>query len=820
MRELPSGTVTFLFTDIEGSTRLLHELGDGYAEALADHRRTLRAAATAHGGVEVDTQGDAFFIAFARASEAVSAAADIQRGLAGGPVYVRIGLHTGEPLLTDEGYVGLDLHRGARICAAGHGGQVLLSRTTCDLIDADVLDLGEHRLKDLLEPQRLYQLGSQTFPPLKTLNWTNLPVQATPLVGREGELAEAAVLLRENRMLTLVGPPGTGKTRLALQLAAECAEDFEQVWWVGLQQIRDPDLVEPTIARTVGARSDLVGYLRDRRALLLLDNLEQVLQCAPRLAELVNDAEGIKVLATSREPLRLTLEQQYPVAPLPEVDAATLFSERARAVRPGFAANGAVADICRRLDGLPLAIELAAARVKLLAPAALLARLEHRLPLLTGGPRDLPERQQTLTATIAWSYDLLDPKEQAAMTRLAVFAGGWTLEAAEAVCDCTLETLAGLVDKSLVRERDGSFSMLETIREYAVDRLAEGGGADEARNRHAAYYLAEAEGHGGEPWPARDLEREDVDWFDGEHDNLRTALDWLSGHETEGDSELRLANACFRFWLKRGYWTEGRQRTEAALSRAGKPRTLLHARTLLGASEFAWRQGAAERGRELAEAALAEHEVLGTTGSELAGVYVVLANCADVLGNRRQSIELYERARAVGGEPVAATILGNLGNIALNDHELARARGYFEESAAIARRLKLEDDLANNLVDLGFLALAEDRIAEALAAFRESLDICRAQRITDMLIWVLEGLAAVALQRGQLLEATRLLGATARPRADLAFGAEFYPTGEEMREQTLDALRTGMGEERFTAAYAEGEALALDEAAEAAERVG
>jgi predicted ATPase len=819
MRELPSGTVTFLFTDIEGSTRLLHELGDGYADALADHRRTLRAAATAHGGVEVDTQGDAFFIAFARASEAVSAAADIQRGLAGGPVYVRIGLHTGEPLLTDEGYVGLDLHRGARICAAGHGGQVLLSRTTCDLIDADVLDLGEHRLKDLLEPQRLYQLGSQTFPPLKTLNWTNLPVQATPLVGREDELAEAAVLLRENRMLTLVGPPGTGKTRLALQLAAECAEDFEQVWWVGLQQIRDSDLVEPTIARTVGARSDLAGYLRDRRALLLLDNLEQVLQCAPRIAALVNDAEGIKVLATSREPLRLTLEQQYPVAPLPEVDAATLFSERARAVRPGFAANGAVADICRRLDGLPLAIELAAARVKLLAPAALLARLEQRLPLLTGGPRDLPERQQTLTATIAWSYDLLDPKEQVAMTRLAVFAGGWTLEAAEAVCDCTLETLAGLVDKSLVRERDGSFSMLETIREYAVDRLAERGGADEARSRHAAYYLAEAEGHGGEPWPARDLEREDVDWFDVEHDNLRAALDWLSGHETEGDSELRLANACFGFWLKRGYWTEGRQRTEAALSRAGKPRTLLHARTLLGASEFAWRQGAAERGRELAEVALAEHEVLGTTGSELAGVYVVLANCADVLGNRRESIELYERARAVGGDPVAATILGNLGNIALNDNELARARGYFEESAAIARRVGFKYDLANNLVDLGFLALAEDRIAEALAAFREGLDICRAQRITELLIWVLEGLAAVALQRGQLLEATLLLGATARPRAELAFGAAFYPIGEEMRERTLDALRTGLGEEGFTAAYAEGEALALDEAAEAAGRV-
>jgi predicted ATPase/tetratricopeptide (TPR) repeat protein len=818
MRELPSGTVTFLFTDIEGSTRLLHELGDGYADALADHRRTLRAAVTAHGGVEVDTQGDAFFTAFARASEAVSAAADIQRRLAAGPVYVRIGLHTGEPLLTDEGYVGLDLHRGARICAAGHGGQVLLSRTTRDLVDANVLDLGEHRLKDLLEPQSLYQLGSETFPPLKTLNWTNLPVQATPIVGRERELAEAALLLHENRLLTLVGPPGTGKTRLALQLAAECAEDFEQVWWVGLQQIHDPDLVEPTIARTVGARSDLVGFLRDRRALLLLDNLEQVLECAPRLAELVNDAGGVKVLATSREPLRLKIEQQFPVAPLPESDAATLFSERARAVRPGFAANGAVADICRRLDGLPLAIELAAARVKLLAPDALLARLEQRLPLLTGGPRDLPERQQTLTATIAWSYDLLDPQEQVAMARLAVFAGGWTLEAAEAVCDCTLETLAGLVDKSLVRERDGRFSMLETIGEYAVDRLSELGGAGEARSRHAAYYLAGAEDHSGEGF--RDLEREDVDWFEGEHDNVRAALDWLSGHETEADSELRLTKTCGLFWVKRGYWTEGRQRTEAALGRAGKPRTLLHAQSLRLASEFAWRQGAAERGKELAEAALALFDELGTTGSDLAGAYIGLANCEDVLGNRREATELYERARAAGDDRVAAMILGNLGNIALNDDDLARARGYFEQSAALARRLKFKDELANTLVDLGFLALAEDRIEEALAAFRESLDICRDQRITELLIWVLEGLAAVALQRRQLPEATRLLGATARPRSDLAFGAAFYPTGEEMRERTLDALRTGLGEERFTAAYAEGEALALDEAAEAAERVG
>src|SRR5262245_53111948 len=493
MPELPSGTVTLLFSDIEGSTNLLRELGDGYAEALAEHHDAFRTAFAEHDGVEVDTQGDAFFAAFARASEAVAAAAEIQSRLSSGPIRVRMGLHTGEPRITDEGYMGMDVHRGARVCAAGHGGQVLLSQTTRELVDVEVTDLGQHRLKDLLEPQRLYQLGAEEFPPLKTLDSTNLPVQATPLVGRERELAEAGALLREQRFLTVVGPPGSGKTRLALQLAADAADDFEHVWWVGLQEVHDPDLVEPTIATTVGARADLGSYLRERKALLLVDNVEQVLDCAPLLGELVAGASGLKLLATSREPLHLTVEQQYPVPPLPAADAMALFHERARAVRPDFAANGAVTEICRRLDGLPLAIELAAARVKVLAPDALLDRLEQRLPLLTGGARDLPERQRTLRATIEWSYDLLEAREQDLLAGLSVFAGGWTLEAAEAVCDCDLDTLGSLIDKSLVRELKSRFSMLETIREYARERLVEQDPAEEIRRRHAAYFLTAAE---------------------------------------------------------------------------------------------------------------------------------------------------------------------------------------------------------------------------------------------------------------------------------------------------------------------------------------
>ena len=818
MRDLPSGTVTFLFSDIEGSTRLLHELGEKYPAALSEHRRVLRAALSSHGGVEVDTQGDAFFGAFTRASDAVAAAEEIQRRLASGPIRIRIGLHTGEPTRTDEGYVGIDLHRGARVCAAGHGGQVLLSQPTRDLVDVDARDLGQHRLQDLLEPQRLFQLGAEEFPPLKTLDWTNLPVQSKPLIGRERELTDAVALLREHRLLTLVGPPGTGKTRLALQLAAEVANEFDHVWWVALQHIRDPDLVEPTMAQIVGARSDLAGYLRDRRALLLLDNVEQVIGYAPRLAELVGGSSNLKLLATSREPLHLTLEQQYPVPPLPEDDAVALFSERAQSVRPGFAANGAVAEICRRLDGLPLAIELAAARVKVLPPNALLARLEERLPLLTGGAHDMPERQRTLRATIAWSYDLLDPREQVALARLSVFSG-WTLDAAEGVCDCELETLASLVDKSLVREQDGRFSMLETIREYALERLGERDEVDDVGRGHAEYFLASAEANRSDYFDPEAAPGE-VDWFLTEHDNLRAALDWLHERETEPDHELRLVVACHKFYLRRGYWLEGHRRLKAAIARSEGAAASLRARLLSFEAELAWRQGDYVRGKELSESALAVYDALGTGGGELAYAQNTLAHCERHLGNVERAMELYELAKTVaqatGAEGLAAMIVNNLGVIALNRHDFSGARTYVEEAVAVARRLGMPRGLANDLIDLGFVALGEARIAEAAASFRESLDIIRAERFGDLLTWAVEGLAAVALERGAPMEATRLLAATTRPRTNLGFAADFYPFGEEMRRRTLDATRATLSQAEFAAAWNEGEALSLEAAAEKA----
>ncbi|MET0939473.1 MAG: adenylate/guanylate cyclase domain-containing protein, partial [Gaiellaceae bacterium] len=429
--ELPSGTVTFLFTDVEGSTRLLHEHGDRYADLLAEHRAALRDAFTRHDGVEVDTQGDAFFVAFSRATDAVSAAGEARDALAAGSIRIRMGLHTGEPLLTDEGYVGMDVHRAARIAAAAHGGQIVVSEATRRLMDADagVRDLGEHRLKDLVHAERLYQLGDGDFPPLRTLDATNLPLASSPLVGREREVEElVAMLSNGTRLLTLTGPGGTGKTRLALQVAAELVgTQRDGVFWVPLVGLADPELLDSEIARTIGAPDDLAGFLRGKQLVLLLDNFEHLLDAAPGVSAVLGAGTGVRALVTSRAPLRVAGEQEYRLEPLPVTEAAALFAERARAVGREVELDSTVEAICRRLDGLPLAVELAAARTKLLAPARLLERLDSALPLLTGGARDAHERQRTLRATIEWSYDLLDSSAQELFARLSVFAGTFPL---------------------------------------------------------------------------------------------------------------------------------------------------------------------------------------------------------------------------------------------------------------------------------------------------------------------------------------------------------------------------------------------------------
>ncbi len=548
MIELPTGTVTFLFTDIEGSTRLLQQLGSGYTELLEQHREIVRAACTAHGGVEVGTEGDAFFVVFPSAPEAVRATVDAQRGLARHPwpgegrIRVRMGLHTGEGTLHGENYAGIDVHRAARIAAAGHGGQVLLSASTGEVAGGALpdgvrlLDLGQHRLKDLERSEHLSQLviaGLQAdFPPIRSMDArpNNLPVELTTFVGREAELVSAMELLRSNRLVTLTGPGGTGKTRLALHVASRVLHHFEAgVFLVPLASVGDPALVASTIAQALGVQEmgerpmlDLLKqHLAPMELLLVLDNFEQIMPAASVVTELLLAAPRLKVLVTSQAVLHVAGEQEFPVAPLalpdprhlPELgalsqyDAVALFIQRARSVNPTFSVTNqnapAVAEICARLDGLPLAIELAAARSKLLAPDALLKRLEHSLTILRGA-RELPARQQTLHGAIAWSYELLEPEEQTVFRRLGIFVRGWSLEAAEAVVDLSglsvdvFDTLEALVDKSLVRLEPQSvnetrFSMLQTIRDFALKQLEMAGEQEVVARAHSADFLALAE---------------------------------------------------------------------------------------------------------------------------------------------------------------------------------------------------------------------------------------------------------------------------------------------------------------------------------------
>jgi predicted ATPase/class 3 adenylate cyclase len=559
--ELPTGTVTLLFTDIEGSTRLIEELEeDGYVLALAEHRRILRSAFSAHGGVEVDTQGDAFLYAFADPVEALAAAALGQQALASGPVKVRIGLHTGKLRLTDEGYAGRELHRAARIAASGHGGQVVLSADTRALVDGDLTELGEHRLKDFDSPVALFQLGSERFPPLKTISNTNLPRPVSSFVGREREREELLGLLRNgSRLLTLSGPGGSGKTRLALEVASELVPDFKAgVFWVGLAPLRQPALVTQTIAQTLGAKDGLAEHVSERELLLLLDNFEQVVEAAPELSPLLEACPNLRILVTSRELLRIAGEVEYPVPPLAEPEAVELFCERSR-LDP----DETLAELCRRLDHLPLAVELSAARTRVLTPAQILDRLGQRLDLLEGG-RDAEARQRTLRATIEWSHDLLAGDEKELFAQLAVFAGGCTLEAAEEVCGARLDVLQSLVEKSLLRHTGDRFRMLETIREFAAERFQEAGGSSTVRAAHAEFFASLVER--SEPHVQHGADQQEwADRIAAEYDNIRSAVGF--GLDEAPEIALRIvASLAFYVWLRGGF-AEVRSWVDEALAK-------------------------------------------------------------------------------------------------------------------------------------------------------------------------------------------------------------------------------------------------------------
>lgn len=814
-RNLPSGTVTFFFTDVEGSTTLLHELGAGaYAEALAEHRRVLRQACAAHGGVEVDTQGDAFFVAFGSAPDALDAARDTLAGLAAGRIRVRIGIHTGTPYLAEEGYVGVDVHRAARIAACGHGGQVLVSASTATLTGTDALrDLGEHRLKDLSAPERIYQLGDSEFAPLKSLYRTNLPVPATPFLGREHELADVLGLLDGARVLTLTGPGGTGKTRLGLQAAAEASDGYpDGVFWVPLAPLRDAGLVLEAAGQALGAKDGLAEHVADKTLLLLLDNFEHVVEAANGLAELLASCPNLQLLVTSRELLRLPGEQAYPVPPLEPQDGVDLFIARAHAVDPAFATSPAVPALCARLEQLPLALELAAARVRVLSPEQLVERLSQRLDLLKAG-RGADPRQQTLRATIEWSHDLLTDEEQQLFARLAVFRGGCTLESAETVCDADVDTLESLVDKSLVRVREGDrFWMLETIREYAAEQLAGRVDTDEVRRRHAEYFLALAEE--AEPHTLR-MDPEWLNRLESEADNLRAALDHFEA-SAETQLALRLSGSLMDYWGAKGYLGEGWRRLDRALAADTHP-TAARAKALTAAADMGIGHADSEAARSYAGEALGIYRQLGNRWGSAGALYV-------------------------------------LGHVAADDEDYESARKFWEESRQLFDEVgdHYYTLLADRMLSWAYDGLGDPDRADMLK--RQVLEAARVEGYKHVQIHALESLAHAAGPKGNIDEATALLKEAYELNAELgdrfreavlvcrfarvlAFAdkadtaARVLATGEKLYEEmgatpmgwlkrgndeAMARIRARLDEPEFATATEGGRTLSADEAVELA----
>ena len=820
MPSLPTGTVTFLFSDIEGSTHLAERLGDGWPALLEAHREVVRAAIEAAGGSEVGTEGDSFFVAFPTAGGAISAAVAAQRDLAAydwprdAPIRIRIGLHTGEGTVAGADYVGIDVHRAARIAAAGHGGQVLLSDATRALIEGTLpagvtlRDLGQRRLKDLSRPERIHQLVIEglaaDFPPLKTLDATpnNLPIQLSSFLGREHELREVEELLSRTRLLTLTGPGGTGKTRLALQVGARLADRFaDGIFFVPLSLLRDAALVPSQIAQELGLpdrggltpMTSVINHLRERRMLLILDNFEQVTDAAPHISELLAAAPGLSVLGTSRSALRIYGEREYPVPPLAtpnlrtpgtaealsQYESVALFIERAMAVKPDFSVTNenapAVAEISSRLDGLPLAIELAAARINVLTPQAMLARLGHRLSLLSGGGRDRPERQQTLRGAIDWSYELLTDDEAALFRRLAVFAGGARLDAIDSVCPGDelkidiLDGLTSLVEKSLLRQvpdGDGEprFLMLGTIRDYALERLADSGRADELRRNHAEHFARLIDQ--AAPELLGTDKRRWLDWLEADDDNIRAVLDWAV-ERNEGALALRLVAGLWRFWQMRGYLVEGEQRTRRVIEMAGVDADpLLRANALEALGGLNWWIG----NFPACEAAYRECLALRLELGDRAAIAEAYYNLTFPIGFRDRQAgetdEVYETIdkamklfQELGDKSGVAKAEWGYQTMAWRDHDFATARVHGERALPLFRELGDQFMIGWTTYDLGLSDLAEghlrashEHLSEALTIFRDAADV-------SGYALVLDAFAGLALASGDRDRAARLGGA-------------------------------------------------------------
>ena len=774
--DLPSGTVTFLFTDVEGSTKLLHELGARhYAEALVEHRRVIRETCAAEGGVEVDTQGDSFFFAFAAAPGALAAAQAFTEALAAGAIRVRVGVHTGWPLLSDEGYVGDDVHIAARVASSGHGGQVLLSSATAGLVELPVSDLGEHRLKDISDAVSIFQLGEKLFPPLRTISNTNLPRPASSFVGREAVLRDVLGRIeRGARLLTLTGPGGTGKTRLALEVAGSLVPEYKAgVFWVGLASLRDPALVAETIAQVLGAKDGLAEHVGERELLLLLDNLEQVIEAAPALAALLERCPNLVLLCTSRELLRVRGEVDYAVPPLGSPEAVTLFCDRAQ-LEP----SDEIAELCARLDNLPLAVELAAARTKALAPAQVVERLTGRLDLLQGG-RDADPRQQTLRATIEWSHELLTAEERWLFARLSVFAGGCTLDAAEEVCGADLETFQSLLEKSLLRFSDGRYSMLETIREYAAEQLDETGEREELGRRHAQFFTRAVEAQPRMRTP--DL----VDELSADEGNFRAALSFAGGGR-DPDLMLRLAGALWRFWWIRDQDEEARMWLEQAIVNGEDGPAPLRAEVLRGLGNVVDGLGDPARGRELEEEALGLYREIG----DQEGIGACLNNLgrsALEQGDLERATSLLEDSIECSEQLDGDASLAprhNLAEVLVRKGEFAKAQALFQEVLAGAMRMNDALAVADIRLQLAWIACFEHSYEDAAQLIREVLPTkLRIAGTLDCALCMFVA-ALISASRGRLDDAARLVGAASATRERLGRSPL---TGRDLRAPVPEA---------------------------------
>jgi predicted ATPase/class 3 adenylate cyclase len=913
MPELPSGTVTFLLTDVEGSTALWEEAPDAMRIALARHDALFEEAVREHRGMAIRPrgEGDSRFAVFSSAPAAVAASLAIQRALVEEqwstprPLTVRIGLHTGEAELRDGDYYGSSVNRCARLRGLAHGGQVLLSEATTGLVRdelpgaASLVDLGEHCLRDLSRPERVHQLIAPglpaDFPRLASLDTrlNNLPVQPTQLLGRDRDVqAVRRLLLREDvRLVTLTGPGGTGKTRLGLKVAADLLDDLSDgVCFVSLAPIGDPDLVISTVAQALGLREasgrpfreSLPGYLKEKHLLLLLDNFEQLLPAAPLVADLLAACPKLKVLVTSRAVLHLRGEREFVVpaleCPDPKIrqtveavsryPSVALFVQRAAEVKAGFSVTdenaSAVAEICRRVDGLPLGIELAAARVRLLTPQAIVTRLERRLRLLTGGARDLPDRQRTLQDTIAWSYDLLDEADRRLFRLLSVFEDDFTLRAAETVAGpegdhgrSVLNGLGALIGQSLVQPREGAYSeprfgMLETIRAYGLERLAEHGGVDAARRRHADFYLRLAEAAEPELWGSD--QGPWADRLEREHENMRSALRWALDRK-ETAIALRLTGALARFWAVRGHLVDGQRWLSAALELKADGQDVARAKALNGAGALARDQGsyaaAIRRHREALELwrragnsagvaisfhnrGLAERDAgdrvaarahleqslrifrelddQGRTGLALLNLARLAHDDGDEDLSERllnESLDLFIR---VGNTQGIATSLNRLGDLARARGEYDSARDLHQRSLALHRERGDAWGIAISLNCLARVALAEADVERAESLSSESLALLRDVGARPDVAVATESLAFAAQLRADPIRAVRLISSAARLRATL--GTQASAADRADLERTLADLRSQLGSARYDAAWAVGQTMSADEAAE------